>query len=172
MKKISLYLLIGVSLFLFTGCQSQNILEEEKVPVNLKEVVGDIVPATLNQDGNIVINKNDVTNTVMNISYDVDGVIVGLLAVRDSFGNIKVVVNTCQSCGGAPYAYFVQVDDKIQCQNCGNIFAIDELDNLDEDGCNPIGIVDRKDTDTEIIIGVDQLKDLKERFVNWKGPRI
>lgn len=57
------------------------------------------------------------------------GVTIGLLEVKDSFFNVKVVINTCQSCDSSPYAYFVQVGNKIQCQNCGNMFAIDKLDN-------------------------------------------
>lgn len=71
---------------------------------------------------------------------------------------------------GSPYAYFVQVGDKIQCQNCGNMFSIDGLDNLVDDGCNPIAIEDKIEKDNEILIGTEQLKRLKEKFENWKGP--
>ena len=81
-------------------------------------------------------------------------------------------MNTCQSCGGSPYAYFVQVGDKIQCQNCGNLFNIDDLDSLTPDGCNPIGIEKREDIDGIIIIGTEQLKKLKDKFENWKGPKV
>lgn len=87
------------------------------------------------------------------------------------WNNEKVVINTCQSCGGSPYAYFVQVGNKIQCQNCGNMFAIDELDNLVEDGCNPIAVEDKQTKDGIIIIGTNQLKELKGKFENWKGPK-
>ncbi len=45
---------------------------------------------------------------------------------------------------------------------------IDDLDKLEPDGCNPIGIEDRKDKDGKIIIGVEQLKG---QFENWKGPK-
>lgn len=68
-------------------------------------------------------------------------------------------------------AYFVQVKNKIQCQNCGNMFAIGELDNLEEDGCNPISIEDKQTKDKIITIGTKQLKDLKPKFENWKGPK-
>ena len=106
------------------------------------------------------------------ISYEYEGVTIGLIAVKDSKNNVKVVVNTCQSCGGSPYAYFVQVGNKIQCQNCGNMFAIDELDNLVEDGCNPIAIEDKQTKDGVITIGTKQLKELKAKFENWKGPKV
>ena len=174
MKKIGLLLIIFMSFFALTGCASETneaSVKDPDAPAGLKEITGDIVKATLNKDGNIVINKNDITENAIYISYEYEGVTIGLLAVRDSNGDIKVVVNTCQSCGGSPYAYFVQVGDKIQCQNCGNFFAIDELDNLVPDGCNPIGIEDRTDTDETIIIGTEQLKGLKDKFENWKGPK-
>ena len=170
MKKLFIYLLLFLSVFSLTGCKKKEE-KDPNAPANLREVVGDIIKAKLDSDGNIVIKKSDITTTVTNISYDVDGVTIGLLAVRDSKGDIKVVVNTCQSCGGSPYAYFVQVGNKIQCQNCGNYFNIDELDNLEEDGCNPISIEEMKDDGNKIIIGTIQLKGLKEKFVNWKGPK-
>ena len=118
-----------------------------------------------------MINKKDITDKAVYISYEYEDVTIGLLAVKDSNGLVKVVVNTCASCGGSHYAYFVQVGDKIQCQNCGNLFAIDELDNLVPDGCNPIGIEERIDTDDTIVIGTEQLKGLKEKFASWKGPK-
>ena len=173
MKKISLILVIFVSFFMLTGCTNESKNEEikEKVPAGLKEVTGKIVKANLDNDGNIIINEDEITEEVLYISYEYEGVTIGLIAVRNSEGKVIVVVNTCQSCGGSPYAYFVQVGNKIQCQNCGNLFAIDDLDNLTPDGCNPIGIEERTDKDGKITIGTEQLKQLKNKFENWKGPK-
>ena len=174
MKKISLILVIFVSFFILTGCTNESKKEEIKdpnAPAGLKEVTGKIVKANLDNDGNIIINEDEITEEVVYISYEYEGVTIGLIAVRDSEGKVIVVVNTCQSCGGSPYAYFVQVGNKIQCQNCGNLFNIDDLDNLTPDGCNPIGIEDRTDKDGKIIIGTSQLKELKDKFENWKGPK-
>lgn len=39
---------------------------------------------------------------------------------------------------------FVKVGDSIQCQNCGNMFKIDELDSLELGGCNQIAIINKK----------------------------
>ena len=136
-----------------------------------KKITGKIVKANLNDDGNIIIKTNDITTKAMYISYEYEGITIGLLAVRDSKNNVKVVVNTCQSCGGSPNAYFVQVGNKIQCQNCKNMFAIDELDNLEDGGCNPIAIKDKKIQDGVITIDVEQLKELKDEFKNWNGPK-
>ncbi len=170
MKKISILLLIFLLMFSLTACTTKEE-NDEKTPARLKEITGEIVKASTNSAGNIIIKESDITNEVVYISYEYEGVTIGLLAVKDSNGNVKVVINTCQSCGGSPYAYFVQIGDKIQCQNCGSVFAIDELDNLIEDGCNPIAIEDKETKDGIITIGVEQLKELKSKFENWKGPK-
>lgn len=167
MKKI---LVIVISLLLIVGCNKEET-HEHKVPARLKEVTENIVKANLNEEGNIVIEENEITDKAVYIDYKYNDVTIGLLAVRNSEGKVIVVVNTCQSCGGSPYAYFVQVGDKIQCQNCGNLFAIDELDNLVPDGCNPIAIEDRTDSNGQIIIGVNQLKSMVDKFENWQGPK-
>ena len=174
MKKISLILVIFVSFFILPGCTNETEKEDNKyskAPAGLKEVTGKIVKAELDSDGNIVINEEEITEEAIYISYEYEGVTIGLIAVRNSEGKVIVVVNTCQSCGGSPYAYFVQVGNKIQCQNCGNMFLIDNLDNLTPDGCNPIGIEERIDKDGKITIGTEQLKGLKNKFENWKGPK-
>ena len=92
---------------------------------------------------------------------------IGLLTVRDSKGNVKVIINTCQSCEGSPSAYFVQIGDEIQCQNCKSTFAIDNLDNVVENGCNPMLI-----KDGIITIGTKQLNNLKDKFANWEGLKV
>lgn len=179
--KRGVYLLFALISFflLLTGCDNQEqkntkltSTNQPSAPANLKKVTGKVVKATLDKNNNIVINKNDITEDVTYISYEYEGTTIGLLAVKDSKGNVKVVVNTCQSCAGSPYAYFVQVGDKIQCQNCGNTFAIDDLDNLVAGGCNPIGLTDKKEDKTKITIGTNQLKDLKAKFSNWQGPKV
>jgi len=173
MKKISLILIAIVSLFILTGCENEktNEAKDLNAPAGLKEITRKIVKAKLDDNGNIIINEDEITEEVVYISYEYEGVTIGLIAVRNSEGKVIVVINTCGSCGGSPYAYFVQVGNKIQCQNCGNLFAIDDLDNLTQDGCNPISIEERTDKDGKITIGTNQLKQLKNKFENWKGPK-
>lgn len=170
MKKAITILTLLITILTLSGCEKETN-QEEKVPAGLKEITGEIKKAKLNADGNIIIKESEITDKVVYISYEYENVTIGLLAVKDSNGEVKVVVNTCQSCGGSPYAYFVQVGNKIQCQNCGNMFAIDELDNLEESGCNPIKIEDKQTENGIITIGTKQLKDLKDKFENWKGPK-
>lgn len=172
MKKTIILLVLFISLFGITSCTDETINKDSKTPANLKKITGDIVKATLDDEGNIIIDENDITTNVTYISYEYEGVTIGLIAVKDSKGNVKVVVNTCQSCGGSPYAYFVQVGNSIQCQNCGNLFAIDDLDNLVDYGCNPISIEDLKENNGIITVGTEQLKRLKDKFENWNGPKI
>lgn len=180
MKKL-VYLLFAFASFflLLTGCDNNEQKNtkltnsnQSSSPLNLKKVTDNIVEATLDKNNNIVINKSDITEKATYIIYEYEDTTIGLIAVKDSKGNVKVVVNTCQSCAGSPYAYFVQVGDKIQCQNCGNTFAIDDLDNLVAGGCNPIGLTDKKEDKTKITIGTNQLKDLKAKFSNWQGPKV
>ena len=51
------------------------------------------------------------------------------------------------------------------------MFAIDDLDNLVDNGCNPIQVEDKQTKDGIITIKTEQLKNLKDRFENWKGPK-
>ena len=173
MKKTIYILLVILSLFSLTACTSKGEVEtvEDDAPPMLKKVTEGIKKVELDDEGNIVIDENDITNKATYFDYIFENVHIGLLAVRNSDGKVIVVVNTCQSCGGSPYAYFVQIDDKIQCQNCGNLFAIDDLDKLSKGGCNPIEIEERTDKDGKIIIGTEQLNKLKDKFENWKGPK-
>lgn len=173
MKKLVIVLMLTMTLLILTGCDSK---EKEKnnnsnISARLQKVTGNIVKANVDKNGNIIIKKSDITNNATYISYEYEGVTTGSLAVKDSSGNVKVVVNTCQSCGGSPYAYFVQVGNQIQCQNCGNMFNIDELDNLVENGCNPIAVIDKKTKNGIITIGAKQLKELKTKFENWEGQK-
>jgi uncharacterized membrane protein len=174
MKKIFLpILVIFFSMIILTGCTNKSLEKaSSNKPVNLREITGEIVASTLDNDGNIIIDKEKITEEVTYISYEYEGVTIGLLAVKDSNDDIKVVINTCQSCGGSPYAYFVQAGDKIECQNCGNMFSITDLDNLSDSGCNPIAIEDKKESNEIITIGVKQLQNLKAKFENWQGPKI
>lgn len=171
MKRVIIFFLTFLCLFSLTGCTGEKKEEDSDTPANLKEITGEIREVELDDNGDIIINKEEVTEEVGYYSYKYEGVIIGLLAVRDSKGNVRVVVNTCQSCGGSPYAYFVQVGDKIQCQNCGNMFEIDSLGELEETGCNPIAIENKEETSKSMKISHIELEQYKEKFENWKGPK-
>ena len=117
MKKVVILLGICVLTFFLTGCTKDN---QSETTSKLPEITGKVKKAELNESNYIVIKESDITKEATYINYEYEGVTIGLLAVRDSKGNIKVVINTCQSCEGSPSAYFVQIGDEIQCQNCKN----------------------------------------------------
>lgn len=127
------------------------------------------VPATLNENGDVVIQIADITETATFLSYDSKGTDMGLLVVKASDGTVRTALDTCQICNGSPYAFFVQQDDTFQCQNCGNIFSLDMIEQ-ERGGCNPVPIMsdEKTVTDTEIIIPAGVFEDNAERFENWK----
>lgn len=173
MKKIQILML---SLLLISGCSkkepTENTISVPKETEQTSNVIQNIRRAEFDNNGNIVINKADITTNATYIDYEYDGVDIGLLAVRDSKDNVKVVVNTCQACNGSPLAYFVQAGKRIQCQNCKNSFNISDLDNLVEYGCNPLVIENKIETEDTITIEVEQLQLLKSNFENWQGQKI
>lgn len=174
MTKMKFFNIVALCFMLFflTGCENEATIKGPSNSLSgLKEITGEIYQVEINSDGNIVIDKEKITEEVSYYSYEYEGVIIGLLAVKDENGKIHIVVNTCQSCGGAPYAYFVQLDNRIQCQNCGNMFLITELDNLVSGGCNPIGIQNIEETDSNFIISHEELEQYKDKFENWNGPK-
>jgi uncharacterized membrane protein len=100
---------------------------------------------------------------------DVEGTTVGLFALKASDGTIRTAFDTCQICNGSPYAFFIQQGDKFQCQNCGNIYSAEMIEQ-ERGGCNPVPIMadEKTQTDTEITIPLKLIKDNAERFENWK----
>jgi len=127
------------------------------------------VPATLNKDGDVVIQIADITEKATFYEYDSNGTPMGLFAVKASDGTIRTALNTCQVCNGSPKAYFKQQGDKFQCQNCGNIYSLDMIEQ-ERGGCNPVPIMmeNKTVTDTEIIIPTTFLDDNAAIFANWK----
>jgi uncharacterized membrane protein len=127
------------------------------------------VPSILNENGDVVIQIADITESATFYSYDLNGTEMGLFAVMASDGTIRTALDTCQICSGSPYAYFVQQGDVFQCQNCGNIYGLDMIEQ-ERGGCNPVPIMadEKTVTDTEIIIPAQLLEDNVSRFDNWK----
>lgn len=124
---------------------------------------------SVNEEGDVIIQIADISDQAAFYEYEVDGTPVGLFAVKASDGTIRTALNTCQVCNGSPYAYFEQKDDKVQCQNCGNMFSLDMIEQ-ERGGCNPVPIAEEDKTadDKEIIIPASYLKDNTQYFKNWK----
>ncbi|GEM_PF-493396 len=127
------------------------------------------VEATLNENGDMVINTADITEEATFFQVNSKGIDLAVLAVKAEDGTIRTAFDTCQICNGSPYAYFEQQGDKFQCQNCGNVYSRDMLEK-ERGGCNPVPIMteEKTVTDTEIIIPAEVIEANAERFENWK----
>lgn len=90
-------------------------------------------------NGSFVIPIGELTKDVKFYSLDNGGVNVEILAAKDKSGNPKATLNTCQNCMGSPYAYFLQDEDRVVCQNCGIGHKIETIGTAKR-GCNPIPI--------------------------------
>lgn len=122
-----------------------------------------------NENGDVVIKVEDISDKASFYEYDYNGTAVGLFAVKASDGTIRTALNTCQVCNGSPYAFFEQKENQFQCQNCGNMFSLDMI-GVERGGCNPIPITgDERTTDNDtIVIPVNFLENNAPLFANWK----
>lgn len=133
-------------------------------------VAGDrTVPATYNDNGDVVIQIADITENATFYDIESNGTSMGLFAVKAADGTIRTAFNTCQVCNGSPYAFFTQDGDTFQCQNCGNIYGVDMIEQ-ERGGCNPVPITadEKTVTDTEILVPAKLVEENSVRFNNWK----
>ena len=137
---------------------------------NIYSIVGSIEDAVLDSNGDIVIDTENINEQPSYIVYKYKGISMGLIAIRNSKGKVIVVVNSCNTCEVSPNSYYLYKDKKFVCSLCENKIAIDDLDNGED--CYPIKVEERKDEDGKIIIGTKQLKELKDKFINWRGPTV
>ncbi len=120
--------------------------------------------------GDLTIPKSEITETAKFFPYNVNGTRLEILAVKASDGSIRTAFNTCQVCNGSPRAYYKQQGDVLVCQNCGNTFSMDMIEQQ-RGGCNPIPIMKDEKTDdgTNIVISNDFIVKNKNLFTaNWK----
>lgn len=161
------FLVVGVlAVAIVAGIVIPAILsKEDKTSPEVKEEV----LATLNEDGDVVIQMSDISETASFYSYDANGTKVGLLAVKASDGTVRTAFDTCEECSGSPSAYFEQQGTLLQCKNCGNVYDVDKVE-TERGGCSPIPIMEDEkiQTDSEIIIPAEFLQANTEWFKNWK----
>lgn len=123
-----------------------------------------------NFEAAIEIPKNEVTQTAKFYPYNLDGTDMEIIAVKATDGSIRTALNTCQVCYDSGRGYYVQDGDYLVCQNCGNRFHIDQIEQI-KGGCNPVPILeaDKKDTGDNVAISEDFIVSQKEYFQNWKN---
>jgi uncharacterized membrane protein len=125
---------------------------------------GSILP-----NGDMQIQKKEVTDTAKFYPYKIDGVLVEVLALRAPDGTVRTAFNTCQVCYSSGRGYYVQQGDVLVCQNCRNRFKASQVE-LIKGGCNPVPIT--KDLKTEdannITIARSLFAKARPLFLNWK----
>lgn len=124
---------------------------------------------TIEKGKKLVIAKDDILGTARFFPISIDGVDMEVLAVKDAQGTIRTAFNTCQVCYTSGNGFYKQVGDKLVCQNCGNEYAVDQVE-IQSGGCNPWPIFSdsKTETDKNIEISYDFLKESEQIFSNWK----
>ncbi len=120
-------------------------------------------------EGDLIIEKSEITETAKFYPYQVGDVQMEVLAVKAPDGTIRTAFNTCQVCFGSGRGYYKQEGKTLVCQNCGNRFSLDDVEKV-RGGCNPVPILEneKQEDDSRIIIPEELLKQYKVIFENWK----
>lgn len=119
--------------------------------------------------GDLVITKAEITDQATFFPVTAKGIKMEVMAVKASDGTVRTALNTCQVCYGSGYGYYVQQGDQLQCQNCGNIFMVDQVE-LQRGGCNPVPVSEdqKQDDGDTVTISAAFLDEASVLFTNWK----
>ena len=102
------------------------------------------------------------------LDYSGGTVPMQLIAVA-SGEDVRLAWNTCQSCGGSPYAWFEYIGNgELQCQNCGLTFPLSTVGTTAASGCNPVPITDYTVQNGKIVIPASAFERESVRFETWK----
>ena len=128
-----------------------------------------IASQTSANNSDLVIPISEVSETAKYYPYSVDGTDMEIIALKASDGTVRTALNTCQVCYDSGRGYYIQEEDVLVCQNCGNRFSADQVE-LVKGGCNPVPIMkDNKTEDgTNITISKEFLAQNVGLFSNWK----
>ena len=153
LRKYGLFILLLLVALLLAACGSK----KDATPEQSAEVAG------------LNIDAAALTGDPSFIDVEQDGTAMQLIALKDNSGAVRLAFNTCQSCGGSPYAWFEDLGDgRLQCQNCGLTFPLDTVGTKKAQGCNPVTISDFTVEGDTVTVPESLLKANVERFANWK----
>jgi len=124
---------------------------------------------TTTTDDNLTIVKSDITGTPKFYPYQIGDTKMEIIALKASDGTIRTAFNTCQVCYSSGRGYYKVKGDTLVCQNCGNVFTFDQVEQV-KGGCNPVPILAENKTDdgTNLTISKDYLQKAEQIFTNWK----
>ena len=113
--------------------------------------------------------KADITEKASFFPYEEASNYMEIIAIKASDGSIRTALNTCQVCYDSGRGYYEQVGDTLVCQNCGNVFGVDDIEVI-KGGCNPIPILEteKSEDDEFVTIKGTFLEENAVYFDNWK----
>lgn len=159
-KYIMTIMMIILSLTTLSGCGKEKASTSAS-GVNAAEKIS--------SGESLKIPVKEISEKASFYSVEVDGTQMEVIAVKDSDGNIRTAFNTCQICYDSGNGYYKQEGNELVCQNCGNSFTMEQVGES-AGGCNPWPILeeDKTETDSEVKISYDFLKESSDIFENWK----
>lgn len=147
--------------------------EQAKSTPAASQTVSQTVSQSANKDqsaGDMVIQKSSITSTPSFFPYEINGTKMEVLAVKASDGSIRTAFNTCQVCYNSGRGYYKLDGNTLVCQNCGNRFAADQVEQQ-RGGCNPVGITKEYKTENDQTITLKKsfFEETQKIFANWKN---
>lgn len=166
-KKSNIILSV-VAVVIIAIAASTTLFSKNNDEINTEQPKATTVSST-NENGDLVIPIADITEKATFYAYDELDTKMEILAVKAPDGTIRTAFNTCQVCYSSGRGYYVQEGDALVCQNCGNVFQMDQVE-ITKGGCNPVPISQggKEVTDTSITISKDFLTQAEVIFANWK----
>lgn len=120
------------------------------------------------KNGQITIKKSQLSKDATYINYKAGDITVQLIAVIADDNTYRLSFNTCQNCNPSPKAFFAQKGKNLVCQNCGNLFTMNDVGAASY-GCNP-AMISYTQTDSELIVSTEILEKVAPAFKRWQGP--
>jgi uncharacterized membrane protein len=144
---------------------SEGSSEIVEVPSNVDTQIDEDVPT----DVDIKILKSEIGEEAKFYPYKAGETYLEVLAVKATDGTIRTALNTCQICFDSGQGYYKQKGNTLVCQNCGNVFGVDDVE-IVRGGCNPVPVMPENKTDDGEYITVKKefLAANKDLFADWK----
>lgn len=119
--------------------------------------------------GDFKIDMKEVTETARFYPYKAGDIYMEVMAVKATDGTVRTALNTCQVCFDSGQGYYKQEGNTVVCQNCGNVFGVDDIEKV-KGGCNPVPVLEENKTvdGDNIVISEQFLSDNKDYFADWK----
>jgi hypothetical protein len=123
----------------------------------------------LSPDEDLTIPLAELSSKVRFYPVTVGDTALEVLALQAPDGSYRTALNTCEVCYDSGRGFYVQEGEFLVCQNCGNRFALDQVE-VSANGCNPWPIFPENKVvqDDAIIIPYAVLEQASVIFENWK----